>query len=957
MSYTELDRSVPRYATRGIINKVVNGVVYFNLPAFDNGISEFSAANYTPNAGQPLAVIEDDYGQFWQLGGSGGGKQGDKGDKGDTGAVGQTGPSGPQGLQGPVGLTGSTGLTGPQGVIGPVGPTGAASSVPGPTGATGNTGPMGPMGTVYDTDQVGTVKSFYGKVIPTNWMLADGRTLQRTSYPELADTMGIPTAQATFNLPDLRNKFIYGATDPTNQGGTSGEASHTLLNSEMPVHAHAGATAGGTSGLVSNDHTHAYSGTTSTQNQNHSHPGSTSNPGWSGTQGYNVWAPSGGANFVAITYSATLVGGDARKYDDFAHTHTFTTGAETQGFNFNYSGNTGGISANHNHSVPALGISNDGGGAAHNNMPPYILVAQIIKVTGVQVDSGGAIRGAAGQRGAIWYIYNGTGVPAANTFIGELDGDWCIRKTDGENFQRVSGAWVDQGFTNRSTAAVTSARASRIANLTVTANTAMKIPIDTLDYDVSGNLFNAANSRFVAPTTGVYQIDGQVTQHLGTGSTAMVCVAIVYVNGAQRTTGTRNPYSDSQGYSSSVISDTMRLTAGDYVELMIYSTSGADLYAALAAYNYLSMTLITAGSGPQGLKGDPGIPGTSVAVTARMYRGAAWTITAANAWVKIPVDTVSFDTAGIASAANGRINILTAGTYQVDANVVLHQNVSAAAYTAIAVGVQKNGGMICQNYSQPATSQFASAAVSDKIQCVPGDYLELIVVSGDAAATMNVGAGNNYLAVTQVTSGPGPQGPKGDPGSPITSNQVFTFSGQDLTNPILCTFVGLDPSQDIEYEIILDLLVTNAAANFYCWAQPNGVSTSMQNWVEHRTFTDGTTVTTNDLATVGTGRVQPFGYACGHADWNTGGRMHCAARISALSIPGQGAANVGRLGTHEGTFVPNGSSAYVMNWHGATTWWDANTNYTQLRIGCWNITGGGLAGSLASGRCSLRIIK
>jgi hypothetical protein len=48
------------------------------------------------------------------------------------------------------------------------------------------------------------------------------------------------------------------------------------------------------------------------------------------------------------------------------------------------------------------GINNTGatgGGAAHNNLPPYVLVAQIIKVTGVQVDAGGALIGATGPQG------------------------------------------------------------------------------------------------------------------------------------------------------------------------------------------------------------------------------------------------------------------------------------------------------------------------------------------------------------------------------------------------------------------------------------------------------------------------------------------------------------------------------------------------------------------------------
>lgn len=154
---------------------------------------------------------------------------------------------------------------------------------------------------------------------------------------------------------------------------------------------------------------------------------------------------------------------------------------------------------------------------------------------------------------------------------------------------------------------ITSARAFRTAAFAPTANTATKVPFDTLDYDASSNLWNAANHRFVAPTTGQYQINGQLTQTLGTPGFAMVLVALIYVNGVEASTGTRNPYSDNQGVSVSVVADTLHLNAGDYVELFCYSTGGWGLYVAPSHdFNYLSVTLITAGAGPTGATGPQG---------------------------------------------------------------------------------------------------------------------------------------------------------------------------------------------------------------------------------------------------------------------------------------------------------------------------------------------------------------
>lgn len=52
--------------------------------------------------------------------------------------------------------------------------------------------------------------------IPTNWVLCDGNN----------------------GSPDLRGKFVYGATDDDDVGDTGGEATHTLIEAEIPSHAH-----------------------------------------------------------------------------------------------------------------------------------------------------------------------------------------------------------------------------------------------------------------------------------------------------------------------------------------------------------------------------------------------------------------------------------------------------------------------------------------------------------------------------------------------------------------------------------------------------------------------------------------------------------------------------------------------------------------------------------------------
>jgi len=200
------------------------------------------------------------------------------------------------------------------------------------------------MGTVYDSDQIGTVKTFAGKTIPANWMLADGRSLLRSSYPELFTAIGTTYGSVDgthFNLPDLRSKFIYGATAPdlSDVGVQGGAATVTLTTAQLPSHSHTGFT-----GNDSPDHAHG-----------------------SSRNGFLVWR----------TGDAFGPGAGGTPLGQFVDT------------------NTSGATARHSHSIPA-----EGGGSSHNNLPPYVLIAQIIKVTGVQVDSGGALVGPTGPQGS-----------------------------------------------------------------------------------------------------------------------------------------------------------------------------------------------------------------------------------------------------------------------------------------------------------------------------------------------------------------------------------------------------------------------------------------------------------------------------------------------------------------------------------------------------------------------------
>src|SRR4249919_2732418 len=118
--------------------------------------------------------------------------------------------------------------------------------------------------TIYDSDPIGTIKAYSGQTVPTNWAIADGRTLDKTVYPELFNAIGYIYGGSgnNFNLPDLRGKFLYGSSSATlaDLGTTGGEATHVLTAGEMPSHGHTGSAdtvgnIGGTA-LSAGDHFH-----------------------------------------------------------------------------------------------------------------------------------------------------------------------------------------------------------------------------------------------------------------------------------------------------------------------------------------------------------------------------------------------------------------------------------------------------------------------------------------------------------------------------------------------------------------------------------------------------------------------------------------------------------------------------------------------------------------------------
>ena len=206
---------------------------------------------------------------------------------------------------------------------------------------------------------IGAIMGYAGSGDPpeVGWVIADGRLIDRTVYAAF-----FARSQHTYNggvdpggnkvrIPDKRGKSSIGAINmgtaagagPNDnahhqgvRGSSYGEVYHALVNGEMPVHNHtgattAGATGGGTTGADSPDHAH-YHGR---------------------DLALSVAAGSNNYTFIGEPTAGTTA--------------------------------TGGATARHAHSVPALsvpalGIYNDGGGAAHANIHPVEADCYIVRI-------------------------------------------------------------------------------------------------------------------------------------------------------------------------------------------------------------------------------------------------------------------------------------------------------------------------------------------------------------------------------------------------------------------------------------------------------------------------------------------------------------------------------------------------------------------------------------------------
>ena len=308
--------------------------------------------------------------------------------------------------------------------------TGSAWTAQADGGGSGGGGGAG-----VDGAPAGTVIMWSGAAnsIPTGYLLCDGSAINRLTYTDLFNAIGTVhgsgDGSTTFNIPNLRNKFVVGEGTSYALAATGGSADATLVSHSHTVDSHTHSDGS----LQADNHNHG-DGSLSVDNHNHSfsaNPNTSAggNHNHAGTIPIPLYVPSGdvdrGTNNSIFsvdnsqTQSTTANG---------QHVHSVSisgnTSSESPGVNGSTSDATANVSGNTGGSSP--GTDSQGSSATNANLPPYYSLCYIIKTT-----PGGAITAtdsltltstddAAAPAPSV-NLYRNSATPATNDYLGEID--------------------------------------------------------------------------------------------------------------------------------------------------------------------------------------------------------------------------------------------------------------------------------------------------------------------------------------------------------------------------------------------------------------------------------------------------------------------------------------------------------------------------------------------------------
>jgi microcystin-dependent protein len=229
----------------------------------------------------------------------------------------------------------------------------------------------GSAGAGVDGAPAGTVSMWSGTAssVPNGYLLCDGSAVSRVAYTDLFNAIGTAhgsgDGSTTFNLPNLRNRFVVGEGTSYALAATGGSADATLVSHSHTVDSHSH----GDGTLSVDSHSHD-DGTLSVDSHSHSFSANTSND----THNHGITDP-GHIHNVAYSNSDSgdgVIEESGTGLSGYEPTESATTGITINNNTHNHSvsGTTGGS---------APGTNSQGSSATNANLPPYYALCYIMK--------------------------------------------------------------------------------------------------------------------------------------------------------------------------------------------------------------------------------------------------------------------------------------------------------------------------------------------------------------------------------------------------------------------------------------------------------------------------------------------------------------------------------------------------------------------------------------------------
>ena len=302
----------------------------------------------------------------------------------------------------------------------------------------------GSAGAGVDGAPAGTVSMWSGTAssVPNGYLLCDGSAVSRVAYTDLFNAIGtahgVGDGSTTFNLPNLRNRFVVGEGTSYALAATGGSADATLVSHSHTVDSHSHSDGS----LSVDNHSHNFNGNlnaaTSANTHSHVFPGDDQL-----TFANNLanWNNRSAGSFSYDANSSTSGGGQMWLTSDNSHSHNV---------NGNCSGNTDNSTANINGNTGSStpGTNSQGSSATNANLPPYYALCYVIKVT-----SGGAITATdsltltstdAGAAAAPTItLIRDSASPAANDIIGQIDFKGEDSGSGSDSYAKIQGKITD----------------------------------------------------------------------------------------------------------------------------------------------------------------------------------------------------------------------------------------------------------------------------------------------------------------------------------------------------------------------------------------------------------------------------------------------------------------------------------------------------------------------------------